>query len=179
MKRPSTNDDRGESLIELLVAMTIMATAVVALVGAIATSIRMSDLHRRQTVAGAYVKAFAEALKSRVAERPSRYTECGSAEDPKAIYESFYMVPAADSANYDTEAVVTYWNNASGQFETTCPAGGDYGVQLVSLRVFGLDDTRATVSEKLDITLRKPCRAANTSPLMDPPSTPQEDEACS
>jgi type II secretory pathway pseudopilin PulG len=178
MKLPSTNDDRGESLIELLVAMAIMATAVVALVGAIATSIRMSDLHRRQTVAGSYVKAFAESLKSKVAERPSRYTECGGGADPATIYESFYLIPPAEAANYDREAVVTYWNNASGRFESTCP-GNDYGVQLVSLRVFGLDNTRATVSEKLDITLRKPCRAANTTPLMDPPASPQEDLACS
>jgi len=159
MKRPSTNDDRGESLIELLVALAIMATAVVALIGAIATSVRMSDLHRRQTVAGVYVKEFAETLRGKVAETPSKYTPCGAVPDPAATYRSFFSVPAAVSTIYVAEvAKVTYWDGVSA-FTATCPASGDYGVQLVSLKVRGLDSSRATVEETLDVTLRKPCRA--------------------
>src|SRR5687767_11539103 len=112
MNRPSTHDDRGESMIELLVALGIMATAVIALVGAIATSVRLSDLHRRQTAAGAHVKAFAETLESKVAERPSRYTECGPGVDPETTYETFFSIPAAESAIYAKDvAAVTYWDS--------------------------------------------------------------------
>ncbi len=158
MKPRSINDDRGESLIELLVAMGIMTTAVVALVGAIATSVRMSDLHRRQTVAGVHVKAFAETLRGKVAETPSKYTECQAVPGPASTYQGYFSVPAAESTIYAAEIVrVRYWDGSA--FTTTCPASGDLGVQLVSLKVRGLDASRATVEETLDVTLRKPCRA--------------------
>jgi Tfp pilus assembly protein PilV len=158
MRRPSTHDDRGQSLIELLVALGIMATAVIALVGGIATSIRLSDLHRRQTVAGTYVKAFAETLQRKVAESQDAYVPCGPAADPATSYAGYYSVPAAESTIYRAQVVkVTYWDSDAQEFKAACPASGDYGVQLVSLQVIGLDNSRATVSETLDVSLRKPC----------------------
>ena len=45
MRQRPRRDDRGETLIELLVAVMIMATAVVAIVGATATAIHLSDIH--------------------------------------------------------------------------------------------------------------------------------------
>ena len=60
MVAKAKRDDRGDSLIELLVAVSVMATAVVALLGALATAIRVSEFHRHQSEAGAFVKAFAE-----------------------------------------------------------------------------------------------------------------------
>ena len=60
---------RGESLIELLVALSIMATAVLVLLAGLGTAITMSAVHRKQAAAGTYVRAFAEALESSVAGR--------------------------------------------------------------------------------------------------------------
>src|SRR5690349_20809660 len=153
MKRPSTKDDSGETLIELLVALGIMATAVVALVGAVATSLRKSEPHRRQTESCTHVKAFADTRRGEVAHSPNRYTPCGTVPGPAATYQGLYSVPPGHATQYVAEVVnVTYWDGVSA-FTNTCPAAGDYGVQLVSLKVRGLDGSRAAVEEKLDITL--------------------------
>lgn len=153
LSRLSKRDDRGESLIELLVALTVMATAIVALLGALATAIRISELHRHQSEAGAYIKEFAETLERKAAETPTGYLECA----PASYYQSFYPKPPAP---YDREVVtVRYWDGDS--FEPTCAAGDD-GVQLLSLRVWSDVPGRPSVVETLDITLRSPCRPGET-----------------
>lgn len=148
-------DDRGESLVELLVALGIMATAVVALLGALATGIRVSELHRHQTRAGAYLREFAETLERRVAESQDNYRPCGSTPDPRTAYES--LKPPAPSGYQGRVERVKYWNKTSKAFEDTCPGDVDPGVQLLSLLV-NVPGATSPVTERLDITLRKPCR---------------------
>jgi Tfp pilus assembly protein PilV len=63
----SVPSERGDSLIELMISITIMAIAVVAIVGGIATSIMMSDIHRKQATAGSYVRSYASAVQDAVA----------------------------------------------------------------------------------------------------------------
>ena len=60
--RPGSNDT-GETLIELIMAVAIMGITIVAIVGGIATSILMSDIHRKQTTAGASVRNYADTLQ--------------------------------------------------------------------------------------------------------------------
>jgi type II secretory pathway pseudopilin PulG len=80
--------DRGETLIELMVAMMIMGTAILALLGGLATAIRVADIHRKQATAGALVRDLAEAIQTEVAASPSAYRACadrsqyGSTFDP-------------------------------------------------------------------------------------------------
>ena len=161
LRRLSNQDDRGESLVELLVALGILATAVVALLGAMITGIRVSEMHRRQTEAGAYVKLFAETLEREVAKTPTRYTDCHA--NPQATYQSFNPVPPGD---YEATVVppVKYWDGDSFEaFGATCPAT-DPGVQLVTLRVRTTDPDRPAIVETLQITLRKPCRPDGVDP---------------
>lgn len=61
---PARSMDEGETLLELVIAVAIMGIVVVALVGGIATTILMSDIHRKQATAGAYVRNYAEAVTS-------------------------------------------------------------------------------------------------------------------
>src|SRR3954463_4871413 len=161
MARLSTRDDRGDTLVELMVALVIMATAVVALVGGIGTSVKASDIHRKMTKSGVYLRAFAEAVEKSVANYPSGYTECTASSTPGSTYKATFAVAPADAGTFLVDnPIVAVWNRTPSTF-TPCPATGDAGVQRVTLRVY-TSDGRA--SEKLDIVGRKPCR-----PPVDPP----------
>ncbi|HZM84602.1 MAG TPA: hypothetical protein VFC19_53455 [Candidatus Limnocylindrales bacterium] len=153
-------DDRGESLVELLVALAVMATAVVAMLGALAVAIRISEVHRYQAEAGAFTREFAERLENAVAGGSTGYHECTAGQGNQALvaaYEAYWDIPPSRAPLYEREVVkVTYWDATALEYVDTCP--GDYGVQLVSLRVWSQDSDRPTVSETLEVTLRKPCR---------------------
>jgi len=137
--------DRGETLIELLVTVIIMGVAVVALVGGIATSIRMSDIHRKEARAGAYVRAFGEAIAA------TTYTDCAGAGTYSAAYPAH---PDGDTAYTATVTAVRYWNGSA--FGTACAT--DTGIQKVSLKVSTSDGKAA---ETLDVIIRKPCSEAS------------------
>lgn len=154
-RRPSGVDERGETLVELLVTLVILSTAVIALVGGIAAAIRFSDLHRKQANAGAYVRAFGEAVQNKVNATPTGYTLCATT----GVYTTAYTVP--DPTRYTASITsIAYWNGTA--FASTCPVSGDAGVQRLSLQVASTDG-RAT--EKLDIVIRRPCRSATDFPL--------------
>jgi type II secretory pathway pseudopilin PulG len=144
---------RGETLIELLVSMTILGITVVALVGGIGTSIMVSDMHRKQAVAGVVVRSYAEAIESSVDATPSSYANCAT----PASYSSpaNFTVPSG----YTTSVTaVAYW---TGTGYGGCSAG--VGIEKLTLRVSS-NDSRAT--ETLNLIIRKPCREADpcTSP---------------
>ena len=147
--------DRGDTLIELLVAVVIMTVAVVAIAGAFATGIRMSELHRKQSLAGSYVRSFAEAVQTAVAASPTGYTACAGV----ATYTATYTLTDAE---FKAEAVVvTYWNGTS-QFVASCTT--DTGIQKVTLSVHTKEAT-PRVDERVDVIIRKPCRSTAEFPL--------------
>ncbi len=78
MRRRSAPHDRGESLVELLVAVLIMGIAVVAVIGGLGTAIMMSDVHRKQAAVAAHLKIFAANLESAIAASPTRYVDCAT-----------------------------------------------------------------------------------------------------
>jgi Tfp pilus assembly protein PilV len=159
LSKKDKRDDRGESLVELLVAMVVMSTAVIALLGALATAIRISEVHRYQAAAGAFMREFAERLESEVAENAALYQNCTPGAGNQALkghYEGLWDIPLAQRGVYHREVVrVRYGSGTS--YVDTCPAA-DSGVQLVSLRVWTTVADRPTVSETIDITIRKRCR---------------------
>jgi type II secretory pathway pseudopilin PulG len=69
------SDDRGESLIEILVAVLILGLTVAAVMGGLLTSVKVSDLHRKQATAGADVRSYAESVTRAVAS-PGGYKTC-------------------------------------------------------------------------------------------------------
>lgn len=140
--------ERGETLVELLVTVVIVGTAVVALVGALALAVRVSDIHRKQATAGAAVRAFAEAIETRVSATAG-YVNCAT---PASYAGAYTGTPNGYTA---TITAVEYWDGTA--FATTCTT--DTGIQRVSLQVAS-DDGRAT--ETLDVVLRQPCRVGET-----------------
>jgi Tfp pilus assembly protein PilE len=142
--------ERGETLVELLVTVVILGTAVVALVGALALAVRVSDIHRKQATAGAAVRAFAETLETYLA-RPDTYQGCADADDYTAL--ALYDAPSG----YQERVVdVDYWDGST--FAETCTL--DRGIQRVSLEVASTDQR---ASETLDVVLRNPCREVDAA----------------
>jgi len=142
-RTPPTSNDQGETLIELIIAVAIMGIAVVAIVGGIATSILMSDIHRKQATAGAYVRNYAEAVQTYVAG--GHYDASASPSYlPGAVG---FAAPAGFTA---AVVLLQCWND-TGQVFGGCAAGNT--VQQVTLTVAS-SDTRA--SESLVVVVRKP-----------------------
>jgi Tfp pilus assembly protein PilV len=150
VRRAGPVDDRGESLIELLVALLIMGTTVVAVVGGLGTAIMMSDVHRKQSTAAAYMSTYAANIQSAIAAGTPGYVPCATttsypAYNPGAPYHAEIVFP------------VRFWNGTA--FVTPCTIATDQGVQRLTLHVYS-DDGRANRS--MDIVVRKPCRPVDS-----------------
>lgn len=146
---PVRRDDRGETLIELLVAVAIMGVALVAVMAGLGTSVLVSDIHRKQATAGAVLRNYAEAINSAVTN--GGYVACASS----AAYASpsGFAVPTG----YRAEVVagsMRYWSGTA--WVDTCSV--DAGLQQLTARVASADDR---ADETLVLTLRVPCRPAD------------------
>jgi type II secretory pathway pseudopilin PulG len=142
--------DRGETLIELLVAVVIMGTAVVAIVGGLGTAIMLSDIHRKQTTIAEDLSAFAAAIQGAVATSPG-YIACATGSTGARPYPSY-----TPGSGYQADIPqVRYWDATTSTFINSCTVSSDPGVQLVTLHVRS-DDGR--VDRTMDIVIRKPCR---------------------
>jgi type II secretory pathway pseudopilin PulG len=149
-RRLPRDSSSGETLVELLVAMSILGVAVVALVSGIGTSVLVSDVHRKEATAGAVVRTYGEAIGAAVDASTSGYdTTCAGV--------SAYMSPAGFVSPSGFTAKVTgisYWNGTA--FVSTCSA--DVGVQKLSL-LASSTDSRA--KESLTVVIRMPCRTTD------------------
>jgi hypothetical protein len=137
--RPGS-DDEGETLVELIISVAIMGITVIALVGGIATSILMSDIHRKQATAGASVRSYAEAVAGHFDASAAT-----SGYSPAAVG---FAVPEGFTAAVTPP--VKCWNDTLKVFGG-CAAGS--AVQQVTLSVAS-SDSRA--SESLAVVVRKP-----------------------
>ena len=143
------SEDRGETLIELLVAMAILGVALVAIVGAFGASITMSDVHRKQASAGAAVRNYAELVSNYVAG--TGYSSCAAAS-AYAAGTVGYTAPTGYAAS---PVSIKYWTGSA--WSASCAS--DSGLQQLTLSVSSTD-TRAV--ERLVLVLRKPCGAGST-----------------
>jgi Tfp pilus assembly protein PilV len=130
--------DRGESLLELLIAVTIMGVAVVAIVGGIGVSVLMSDIHRKQATAGTLVRDYGEAIMT------STYTTCATTASYPPASGS---IPTGYTAAI---ASVRYWTGSA--WSTSCTP--DKGVQQLTVQVASAD---GRASESLVVVVRKRC----------------------
>lgn len=141
-------DERGESLIEILIALAIIGIAMVAIVGAMTTGVLVSDRHRKQAIAGSTVLSYAEAVKEAV-KTTGYQVSC------TPTYGSGHAVPTG----YDKSMIaVSFWTGTS--FQASCLASGDIGIQRVTLQVASSD---GRASEQLVVIVRKPCRTSDAA----------------
>jgi Tfp pilus assembly protein PilV len=141
--------DRGETLVEVTVSVILLGITVVALLGGLVTAVMMSDVHRKQARAQAYVRDFAETLQQSVSS--GGYKPCGQLTDYQPVYST------GDSGFTATVVSVEVWN--VNTFVPSTPSCPDTGVQRLTLRVASANDGR--VAESLQIVIRQPCRPAD------------------
>jgi prepilin-type N-terminal cleavage/methylation domain-containing protein len=143
--------ERGDTLIELLVAVAILGIAGTAVMGGFASSIVLSTVHRKLATTASDSRNFAELLDTAIDSKAIAYTPCAAA----AAYSS---PPGFTAGANNTPHVtaVAYWNGTS--FVGSCPAGGDQGLQQVSVSVTNTD-TRAI--SRSQVIIRKPCLVAD------------------
>ena len=144
--RPPLADDRGVTLVELLVTVVILGITAAAVLGGLLTSVRTSDVHRKQTTAGVAARAYAENIARHVAG--SGYVACAA---PASYAPATVGFPSP--AGYAAEvASIRYWPGTGTGWTSTCSA--DSGLQQVTVEVRS-DDARAT--ERSVVIVRKPC----------------------
>lgn len=136
--------EAGATLVEVLVALSILSIAAVAILAGVEMSIRTSDIHRKQSAGGAFVRNYAEAIQDYVAE--GNYDTCDGGVDyaPGTVG---YDVP--DGYEPGIQDVVALTGNG---VVVGCDA--DAGVQRLTVTMES-SDHRA--SEELTIVLRNPC----------------------
>lgn len=147
-RRPIAGE-RGDSLVELLVAVTLLGLAVVAIVSGLGTSVLVSDVHRKQSTAGAEVRSFAEEIENTVAV--GGYFPCADTARYVPAYGSSHTAPSNFT---QTVTAVRYWNGSIWLSSCQSP---DKGLQKLTLKISS-SDNRA--SETLDVIIRKPCGPA-------------------
>jgi Tfp pilus assembly protein PilV len=130
-------DDRGATLVEVLVAVVVLGTAGLAVLGGMYTSIAVSDVHRKEATAAAAARDYSE----RIAGAPD--LGCASAAATYASVASQVDIPAGYSADVDP---IEWW---TGSGWGACTAGA--GLQRVTVEVSSDDG----VSERSVVVVRQ------------------------
>lgn len=157
MSRSAPCHERGETLVELLVALTILGIAGVAIVAGLEMSVRASDEGRKAATGGAYVRSFAEAIQTTI-DTNAGYAACASAA---STYQAV-AVPDLPAGYVKAVASVQSWK---GSAWGACDSNG---VQRVNLSVTSTGDARHSINETLTVVLRKPCNGAADAAGDDP-----------
>jgi len=140
--------DRGESLIEALVTISILGIAVVALLGAVLIGVKTSVLHRKHAQAQAELRSWAERIGTAPGTGAPVYTDCARPAN----------FPALNSPTPGISGSVTsvrYWDGDSSSFRPSC--GPDPGLQKVTLRITVAAGIHPGFSQTLDVVVRKSC----------------------
>ena len=150
--RGRLKSDAGETLLELVMAIGILAIVVVAIASTITISAVVSGVHRDQASAQAYARDYAEQIEAYVASGSGgtqRYVACAGAGaySPGTVG---YTVPGGFTASVSAASV---WN---GSAWVAC--GTDSGVQKVTVSVVSPQIGARQANETIDVVLRKPCR---------------------
>jgi prepilin-type N-terminal cleavage/methylation domain-containing protein len=154
--RAPQRDERGETLIELVVAVAILGLAAVAILGGLMMSIRTSVMHRNDATGGAYVRSFAEAIQTDV--DTNGYKTCANAVSGYAGV----AVPALPAGYTKSVTAVQSWKVLpSGDLGWgACTADG---VQRLDLRVTTPGGAALQAEQQLTVVLRQPCNGSATA----------------
>jgi type II secretory pathway pseudopilin PulG len=148
IRRTPEPNDRGETLIELVVAVAILGIASVAILSGLMMGVRTSVMHRNDATGGAYVRSFAEAIQTDV--DANGYKTCANAASGYAGVG----VPDLPTGYTKSVTAVQSWN---GSAWGACTADG---IQRVDLKVTTTGDNEHKADQTLTVILRQPCNGA-------------------
>lgn len=127
----TTEPEGGFTLTEVLVALVILGTAVVAIVAAMGASIALSDRHRQNVTADALVRTYAERLNK------ANYVPC--APPTQGQYQAGPTgMNLTIPSNFTVSLVgIQYWNGdgsatTPASFSSSCTT--DKGIQQITIR---------------------------------------------
>jgi type II secretory pathway pseudopilin PulG len=135
--------EAGDTLLEVLIAIVVLALASVALIVGFGTSISSSAEHRNLATFDTVLASTSQEAISQIQQQQSLFQTCHS--NPSSFYQSennagqpaatsLYMaVPSPYSSQYTvTYTGVLYWNVASGVYNTNCVVNG-YQAELITI----------------------------------------------
>jgi Tfp pilus assembly protein PilV len=148
--------EAGETLIETMVTVFVLGISMVALLGAIWTTLRISDSTTKNTNTDAALRSFAEAMKQGDPTATYHYVACTTAGG-QVTYPAY--TPPAPFADY--RATITKIQYLSGysaanepQWADSCPAT-DLGLQQITLQMQGpANDTQTAGKESVTVVKR-------------------------
>jgi type II secretory pathway pseudopilin PulG len=143
--------DRGETLLELIVAVAVLGVCAVAIGAGIALSVHTSAVHRRQALADSWLHDAAETLQTKYDSSCTPNYVNSLPPDPDASL--------ATNAFGTPSITVTFWDQNTLAFDLpTCPSDPsthlpqDPGAQLISIQLRAPD---GSVKEALSFVLRR------------------------
>lgn len=164
-KAREAKNERGDTLIEVLFTVVIIAIAFSGLLGALVTAITGSTEHRGLAVDDTLLKSVAESAKNQIEQTSS---SAGSTFATCASSYTIKYTPPTNATQYTingqsysqitstTPATVTlnsikYWSTTANDFTATCNPTQP-PIQLVTISALGPDKE----TQQLSFVLRKP-----------------------
>lgn len=145
---PPGDRDRGDTLIELLVAVVIIGMVVAAMFNGLMAVTRGSTVHRSTTNVDTLAKSYLETAVQQIEATPrGLFTECAGS----------YAVSWSNPSSYSgysapTITSITFWNPSTQSFGTSCTGSTDNGLQKIEVRAVAPDGSIALVAS----TVRNP-----------------------
>jgi len=141
----SHRDDRGETLVEILVALVIMGITVASILGAFTTAITDSAHHRTLVVLNSMLRNYAEAYTSQIQFQQSPlFTSCASSYTISGLTAppTGYTISGQGSAANPT---IQYWNGSAWVAVGSCSSTTVHA-QQITLSATGLYGQSQTLS---------------------------------
>lgn len=143
MRSEATRDRSvaGDTLLEVLIAMTILALAAVAIMTSFASAIGASAEQSHLSQINTILKSYAEVATADIQDNSAAlYSSCATASYYTSKLTSLPSVPSGYSVAITS---VTYWNGSS--FSSSCTSGSTEP-QLITIKVTGPSSTTGTLS---------------------------------
>lgn len=138
--------DDAESLVELLVAISILGVTIVAIIEVLFTMVSGSLAHTDDVKGQNVLGVWAESVSN------STYAACASTAAVAAAAPAPTPLPTGYTAAVQS---VTYWNGSS--FGSSCVPATDTGLELITLSVTPAPGPIPVTAQTLQVVKRKPC----------------------